>query len=135
MAKLAIIGHKTRGKEVIEILKMLGGKNEDENGCRWGCKNPELAYYIDDTGWVEFINTCNPNENILRYTLEEFLEKYPHKVGDKVKYRNNIFDIKSSQWDSEKNTVIYYIDADWSAGYVVEAYDLQTYKEENYDLY
>jgi hypothetical protein len=27
MANLAIRGHKTRGKEVIEILEMLGGKS------------------------------------------------------------------------------------------------------------
>jgi hypothetical protein len=27
MAKLAIRGHATRGKEVIEILEMLGGKS------------------------------------------------------------------------------------------------------------
>ena len=31
MAKLAIKGHKTRGKEIIEILKMMGGKNN--NNC------------------------------------------------------------------------------------------------------
>lgn len=64
------------------------------------------------------------------FTLEEFEQKFPYKVGDKVKYINNIFCIKSAQWDNEKNTVIYYIDADWSAGYVVETNDLQPYKEQ-----
>ena len=29
MAKLAIKGHPTRGKEVIEILEMFGGKNSN----------------------------------------------------------------------------------------------------------
>ena len=55
---------------------MLGGNNK--NG--WECKNPQLAYYIGN-GLIEFINNCNPNEDILRYTLEKFLEKYPYKVG------------------------------------------------------
>lgn len=81
MATLAIIGHATRDKEVIKILEMLGGNNK--NG--WKCKDPQLVYYTDDTtSLIEFINTCNPNENILRYTLEEFLEKYPYKIGDRV---------------------------------------------------
>lgn len=29
MANLAILGHPTRGSEVIALLKMLGGKEED----------------------------------------------------------------------------------------------------------
>lgn len=29
MARLAIRGHETRGKEVIELLEMLGGKNDN----------------------------------------------------------------------------------------------------------
>lgn len=79
--KLAIIGHQTKGKEVIEILEMLGGNN----GGYWKGKNPLLAYYIDDRGEIDYINNCNPNEDILRYTLEEFLEKYPYKIGDMIK--------------------------------------------------
>ena len=79
--KLAIIGHQTKGKDVIEILRMLGGKDESY----WKGKNPLLAYYIDDRGKIDYINNCNPNENILRYTLEEFLEKYPYKIGDMIR--------------------------------------------------
>mgnify|MGYP006361149161 CR=1 FL=1 len=79
--KLAIIGHQTKGKDVIEILKMLGGKDESY----WKGKNPLLAYYIDDRGKIDYINNCNPNENILRYTLEEFLEKYPYKIGNMIR--------------------------------------------------
>ena len=42
MAKLAIQGHETRGKEVIQLLEMLGGKsNGNMNGY-----NDDLYYYI-----------------------------------------------------------------------------------------
>ena len=30
MTELAIRGHATRGKEIIELLEMLGGKNKDD---------------------------------------------------------------------------------------------------------
>lgn len=53
MAQLAIKGHKTRGKEVIEIFKMLGGKIRrdrlvDNELCYW--------YYINGDGdvWVQY---------------------------------------------------------------------------------
>lgn len=79
--KLAILGHKTRGKEVIELLEMLGGKNcynwSGFDGCAYyvieGCKNEIRAgeYIFGD-------------EDMHFFTLEEFLEKYPFKIGDKV---------------------------------------------------
>lgn len=127
MANLAIKGHPTRGEEVIKILEMLGGVNKHH---RKG-NIPSWCYYIGHLTYI-YGNSDVLNE-YLTFTLEEFIEKFPYKVGDKVKYINNIFDIKSSQWDSEKNTVIYYIDADWSAGYVVETDNLQPYKEETMD--
>ena len=81
MKKLAIIGHPLEGDKIVEILKMLGGKNENY----WECKNPLLSYYINDRGEFDYINNCNPNEDILRYTLEKFLEKYPYKIGDMIR--------------------------------------------------
>lgn len=79
--KLAIKGHPTRGKEVIELLEMMGGNNihnlsgNDIYSCYFikGFKNEirEELYVFS-------------NENIYYFTLEEFLEKYPFKIGDKV---------------------------------------------------
>lgn len=124
--KLAIKGHPTRGKEVIEIFKMLGGKDVGYGGI-----GSRYYNYLDEFGNITGTTKLPESKTFVTYTLEEFLEKYPYKVGDKVKYINNLFYIKSLQWDCcEKNTVIYYIDADWSAGYAVEADDLQPYKEE-----
>lgn len=78
---LAIIGHQTKGKDVIEILKMLGVEDEGT----WKGTNSSLAYYVDDDGKINSTYNCIPNENILRYTLEEFLEKYPYKIGDMIR--------------------------------------------------
>ena len=126
MANLAIKGHATRGKEVIEILEMLSGENlYSKSGYEDG-----LFYYLSDEQRICSLPISESYRDFILFTIEEFLKKFPYKVGDKVKYINNIFDIKSSRWDCEKNTVIYYIDADWSAGYVVETDNLQPYKEE-----
>lgn len=131
MSQLAIKGHEARGKEVIELLEMLGGKISRECGYKDGF-DPHYVYFIDteENSFIDGFLLGDKNSNWFSiFTLEEFLEEFPYKVGDKVIYRNNIFYIKSVQWDCEKNTVIYYIDADWSAGYVVEADNLQPYKE------
>ena len=78
--QLAIKGHETRGKEVIDILEMLGGENEHKlNGCNIECVYYEKNRVIYNTSpfSVDFNNT-------ILFTLEEFLEKYPFKVGDMV---------------------------------------------------
>ena len=78
---IAIEGHPTRGKEVIELLEMIGGNNvHNLSG------NNSYAYY--------FIEGCQNeirageyifgDENMHFFTLEEFLEKYPFKIGDYV---------------------------------------------------
>ena len=82
---LAIKGHPTRGKEVIELLEMLGGNNKYVyDGCSDG-----FVYFIEKND--KYITFCgkecikNTGEYII-YELEEVLEKYPYKVGDKVVY-------------------------------------------------
>ena len=100
--KLAIKGHSTRGKEVIELLEMMGGKN---------CYNfsgfDGYAYYVI-AGCQNEIRAGEylfGDEDMHLFTLEEFLEKYPFKVGDKVvytKYGDNCDDypvtIESMKW-------------------------------------
>lgn len=113
MVQLAIQGHPTRGKEVIEILEMLGGKN--------------IKYYIGtSTNYFYFIDNGNAiiglyytiPTNYTIFTLEEFLEKYPFKVGDKVKiYVQNddidgicdieVAEITSMRWDSSRCKIAY----------------------------
>ena len=82
MAKLAIKGHETKGDEVIEILGILGGSNAFGHIGN----NPRAIYYIDET-YKNFI-TCSETKKVcdcVIFTLEEFLEKFPYKIGDKVR--------------------------------------------------
>ena len=96
--KLAIQGHPTRGKEVIELLEMMGGNN------RWGASGvlPNLYYFISNKF---IIYSSQIEKDVVIFTLEEFWEKYPFKVGDKVvytKYGDNCDDypvtIESMKW-------------------------------------
>lgn len=121
MAELAIKGHPTRGKEVIQLLEMLGAN-------RLGYKDTFVGFYY----YIECGAICSSDEYPTYstiFTLEEFLEKYPYKVGDKVKvwvngYRG-VFNIQDITWDSITKKIKYRIHDYW---YSVE--NLQPYKEE-----
>jgi hypothetical protein len=87
--KLAIKGHSTRGKEVIELLEMMGGINPFiNNGYVIGNKESH-CYYISENATLKYISWdyIGPEEiNEYRiFTIEEFEQKFPYKVGDKVK--------------------------------------------------
>lgn len=103
MANLAIKGHATRGKEVIELLKMLGGKTVSFGGMG-GC-NIKNLYFIDE-GYINF--GTNESEKII-FTLEEFEEQFPYNVGDKVTYDGDKANIVGMVWDNDINDVFYEI--------------------------
>lgn len=77
--KIAIQGHSTRGKEVIQILESLGGINRMNHSG----SHTNYFYYIsndDNTiGWTG-IRTGYLNA----YTLEKFEKEFPFKIGDRV---------------------------------------------------
>lgn len=127
MAQLVILGHKTRSKEVIEILEMLGGRNLRE----YVCNVPGYAYSIDEQGIIDlYISHSNSS---ITFTLEEFLEKFPYKVGDKVLLSGVVKIIKQVCWSDTENEVIYKLETNvrgFSEEYHVHHYDLQPYKEE-----
>ena len=80
MAKLAIKGHPARGKEVIQLLEMLGGVNVFNLD---GTMN-NYYYYIDEnSNKIYHCLSINLEYGIV-YTLEEFEEKFPYKVDDVV---------------------------------------------------
>lgn len=80
MAHLAIQGHATRGNEVIELLKMMGGNNYHSY------TGTNEDYYIIDNGRICKVPHCVCVINQwTMYYLDDFLKKYPYKVGDKVK--------------------------------------------------
>jgi hypothetical protein len=131
MTKLAIRGHATRGKEVIEILEMLGGKIRRD---RLAGNEFTFWYYINENGYIDYDHYTLFSDTI-DFTLEEFLEKFPYKVGDKVKTtRINDFigKIINAQWDSNEKQIIYIVEWDDVAKSTLSysARGLQPYKEE-----
>lgn len=131
--KLAIKGHETRGKEVIELLEMMGGVNSND---AYGNlpNNWDVSYYIFKDGVISVSeNKILTKKQFEIFTLEEFLEKYPFKVGDKVYIK---VDPNENCLGSEK---LYGVieSAKWieKFGYVVyklKYYDGIVYREELY---
>lgn len=129
MAQLAIKGHKTRGKEVIEILEMLGG-------------NPFEHYSGADIDWCYTIENGYifwdyPYDKYVIFTLEEFFERFPYKVGDKVQHKGatscgSVYVVEKMLWEGEKvKYIIKYLGCDYNGISTVTAEDLQPYEEEN----
>lgn len=80
--ELGIKGHSTRSKEVIKLLEMLGGKNH----CNLIGDDDRFFYYIYINDNYIYNSYIGPEElnGYEIFSLEEFLEKFPYKVGDKV---------------------------------------------------
>ena len=127
MANLAIKGHATRGKEVIEILEMLGGNRPkpifDE-------LPTHQIYYIRECDKAIVSATYTTYKDMFQvYTLEEFLKKYPYKVGDKVTLDNLNCEVISMSWDDYYNEIDYFVKGvDFYKNTYVE--QLQPYKEQ-----
>ena len=98
---IAIQGHLTRGKEVIQILESLGGKNIHEL-CGSG-KDRVYHYHIDSRGIIRFSSKYDLH-NCKFYTLKEFEKEFPFKIGDEV-----IFPVKVG-WLSGKVTGLTYVE-------------------------
>ena len=106
MLNLAIKGHAIRGNEVIEILKTFGGINS----CfKLDGKIESFHYYIGNNNHIYHASLSS---EMKCFTLEEFLEKYPYKIGDKVEYKSNgDTNLKSKiiymEWCNALNKVLY----------------------------
>ena len=120
--KLAIKGHATRGKEVIELLEMLGGKNIEGY---IGIEHDEI-YAIED-GYIIQVYDWN---DCLILSLEEFFEKYPFKVGDIVILDGIACTITWMCW--ECNNIYYYVESKVIKKKVTTE-ELKPYKETNID--
>ena len=124
MTKLALKGHPKRGKEVIQLLEMLGAD-------RLGYKDTFVGfYYYIECDAIVSSDKC-PIDAIV-FTLEEFEKLYPYKVGDKVIFGdidNIVWEIESMQW---VNNEIKYIIRDNNKSRLcdIKAEHLQSYKEE-----
>lgn len=129
MKKLAIKGHETRGREIIEILEMLGGNNTAQ--C-WGVL-PNRIYLIYDSGNIGDIDSaCEHSPDYQVYTLEQFLEKFPYKVGDKVTVKEGdgkYYFISKMTWNGTLMRYDAFQPGHASYLYNCEAEKLQLYKE------
>lgn len=127
MSRLAIRGHATRGKEVIETLEMLGGENKHHINTL----EENLLYKIRKGDNV-IIATYPNSDSSSTFTLEEFLEKFPYKVGDKVIYKSEVQRISNMKWDCDLNKVIYTMN---TACGIYDCYDvswIKPYKEKTF---
>jgi hypothetical protein len=107
MKTLCIKGNETRYNEVIEILKMLGGDN------RYNLKCDTNKWYVLYNGIISYCDYLF-NEDEKGYTIDEFWGKYPYRVGDKVKFNPNYFNIEETteivemEWDYNRGEILYY---------------------------
>lgn len=127
MANLAIKGHAALGNEVVEILEMLGGKNvADYNGT-----SIRSYYFLNDNIICSSYDSVKA-PSIDYYTLEEFLEKFPYRVGDKVKIAETgkIVSIEDMSWKNERGEVVYETCYNNDCVAFYSAIELQPYKEE-----
>ena len=124
--RLTIKGHPTRGKEVIELLEMLGGDNSDTQ-----CRGIEVDfyYYIDTYGCINY-EDCFIVDEAEFFTLEEFWEKFPFKIGDKVIDTADGCPgvVSEMKWDEDVSDMKYFvafgngIDFGWYANDSIEFY-------------
>ena len=77
--KIAIQGHLTRGKEVIQILESLRGKNVEKLSGTF-----KSFYYINSENEITDEHEKNFPPTYKLYTLEEFEKEFPFKIGDLV---------------------------------------------------
>ena len=99
---LAIKGHPTRGKEVIELLEMLGGVNDEGHS---GTNTWKDEYYFLDNGYIRAYDWSDG----IKFPLEGFWMKYPFKIGDKVFLYDNITEgcVTRMKWDEDTGTIKY----------------------------
>lgn len=139
MARLAFLGHKTRSKEIIELLKMFGAQH-GIYGIGHYPIYPHMIYYINGYNLIEACDRMHHLE-YAQYSLEEFLENFPFKVGDKVLInddKNDVYTVKSMEWNEDFNRVAYRIEAvdgimhdhTWFAHEMHAAVSFNTKKEE-----
>lgn len=132
---LAIKGNREKGNKVIELFLMLGGKN------KYGLIGIQenYVYFIDkyEEDSIDLLPIDQFSSEFIVFSLEEFKEKFPYKIGDKVKSaRINDFvgRIINVRWDNNEEQIIYLVEWDdvTQSKLTYFAKDLQTYEEECY---
>ena len=108
----------------------------------WGGSNPHnysadcesLCFHIGENTnsiYYDWVRDCYEDGNTLVFTLEEFLKKYPYKIGNKVDYIKyddefSVYEIIGMVWTG--TTIEYTLD---SFGFTCLTKDIRLHKENN----
>lgn len=117
---LGIRGDEDHGDKVIALLTSLGGKDIDE----WCGTDPTKLYFINrTTGLIDAISIVVFDDydvkallEYVRMTYEEFWQKYPFMIGDRVKHKDpnkGVGTIHKMRWDPVMEEVKYDVDFSW----------------------
>lgn len=130
MKKIAIQGHPTRGREIIEILEMLGGVNEfaaDGNAIAMA-DNSWACYTIDPIGgFICIIGKSDDRPDSVdwkTFTLEEFIQKFPYKIGDMVRVAEYESEVRIDDMKWDGNEIQYEVFTDMTEWYSAEELNL-----------
>lgn len=125
MANLAIRGHINLGWKVIKTLEMLGGVNTfnlEGNTDKWYVLEGDRVIRHGELLFVE-----------KGFTLEEFFEKFPYKIGDRVRvpeYESEVC-ISKMYWDgSEVQYEVVTDEVEWYSAKELNEFN-EPSKEEN----
>lgn len=122
---LYIKGDLKNGREVISYLEMLGGKND---GNLKGDKGDHF-YFIWDDGCI---NSTTISSGIT-FTLREFKNRFPYKIGDKVidLKTGKIAEVYKLCWSESNHVVFYSIKYLDNTGCIRNTKDLQYLEEKS----
>lgn len=100
--QFGILQEDTRGKEVIKLLESFGGINSKD--LAGSSTQEDMYYYINPVSKIiEGIRIANSRGSIRKlFTLDEFKSQFPFEIGDKVRFKNDIYkkgEITSKYWD------------------------------------
>ena len=109
--KLAILGNRQRGKEIINLLEEFGGKN---NNLCLGDSDDFIYYIGNNFNAIESKSIYDfNNEDFVLKDIDEINDMIVYKIGDYVKTVNGIVgEIIKYDWNSFDNIVAYVVGKD-----------------------
>ena len=105
--KIAFMGDKDHGRDIISTLESWGGSNYY---LRIG-NDPEYVYFINDLGTIDFIH----NSALLAEEMKNFYFLFWHdyniechlKVGESINYGGQDYDVDSILFDANNRCIVY----------------------------
>lgn len=108
--KIAFVGDKDHGDEIISTLISWGGSN---NFQRDG-KNIKLVYFVNKNGEIDVFETCKllvPENSSFVLTWHHYNSLCHIKVGESINYNGQNYDVENILYNIELNSIVYKIKA------------------------